>query len=209
MKTMNFLLNQKLITKVSKLMKIFCNIIIVLSILLLALSLLGRLQYILYAGGETYEHAIYAEENHNFTTRVLTANSSDSLRVHAAADDGTIELITYVVIVFTYAINMIPLIVAYRFLAKVFDNVAKGEIFVEKNARYLLCFGIIQGVVAVAVPFVKFLIVQIANVLVADHISLTTGSNMISQLVPSTAFLVAAYIISYGVRLQDEVDHTL
>lgn len=209
MKTVKFLLDQKLVTKVSKLMKIFCNIVIVLFILLLALSFLGRLQYILHADGTTYEHAIYAEENHNFTTRVLTANSNDGLRVHAAADDGTIELLTYIAIVFMYAINIIPLIFAYRFLAKVFDNVAKGEIFVEKNAHYLLCFGIIQGVVAVAVPFVKLLIVQIANALVADRIFLAAGSNMISQLVPSMAFLVAAYIISYGVRLQDEVDHTL
>ena len=27
--------------------------------------------------------------------------------------------------------------------------------------------------------------------------------------IPSIAFIVAAYIIQYGVRLQDEADHTL
>lgn len=209
MKAINLLLNQKLVTKISGLMKVLCNIVIVLAILLLVLSFLGRLQYILHTGGTIYEHAIYAEENHDFATRGFTVNSSDSLRVHAAADDGTIELLTYVVIVVIYAINVIPLIFAYYFLAKVFDNVAKGEIFVEKNAHYLMYFGLIQGVEAVVAPFVKLLIAQIANVFIADRISLATGSNMISQLFPSMAFLVAAYIISHGVHLQDEVDHTL
>lgn len=210
MKSVKSLLNQKLVTRIAKVMKVFCNVVIILFILMLALSFLGRLQYILSVGGTTYENAIYAEENHDFTTtRALTVSSNDSLRVHAAADDGTIELLTYIAIVLMYAINIIPLMFAYWFLSKVFANVAKGEIFVEKNAHYLLYFGIIQGIVAVVVPFAKLLIVQIANILVADHISLATGSDMISKLVPSMAFLVAAYIIHYGVHLQDEVDHTL
>lgn len=33
--------------------------------------------------------------------------------------------------------------------------------------------------------------------------------NMLNRLFPGIAFLVAAYIIHYGIRLQDEVDHTL
>ena len=32
---------------------------------------------------------------------------------------------------------------------------------------------------------------------------------MFNMLIPSIAFIVAAYIIHYGVHLQDEVDHTL
>ena len=32
---------------------------------------------------------------------------------------------------------------------------------------------------------------------------------MLTTLVPSIAVLVAAYILHYGVHLQDEVDHTL
>lgn len=201
--------NQPLMAKISKLMKIFCNLAVALLVLLLVLSLFGRLQYILHVNGTVYENAIYAEENHDFTTRALTANSGDSLRVHAAANDGTIGLFTYGVIVFIYAINILPLMAAYCFLAKVFGNVAKGEIFVEKNAQYLLYFGVLQLVVAAIVPFVKLLIVQIANAFTADRISLATGADMIGQLVPGVAFLVAAYIISYGVHLQDEVDHTL
>lgn len=209
MKSMDFLLNHKLATKTAKLMNVLCHIAIILFVIMLALSFLGRLQYVLSVGGTTYERAIYAEENHDFTTRGLTVSSSDTLRVRAATNDGTIELLTYIVIVLMHAINLIPLIFAYWFLAKVFANVAKGEIFVEKNARYLLYFGIIKGAVAVVLPFVKLLIIQIANAFVADRISLATGSDIINQLVPSVAFLVAAYIINYGIHLQDEADHTL
>ncbi|MEG0900009.1 MAG: DUF2975 domain-containing protein [Oscillospiraceae bacterium] len=206
---MHKLLNQKVAMGTAKFMKVICHIIIFLFVIMLALSFIGRLQYNLQVGGKTYAHAIYAEENHDFNMRSLTVKSNDSLRIHAAADDGTIDIITYVAITIMYAINIIPLMFAYWFLAKVFANVAKGEIFTQKNAHYLLYFGVIQAVVAIAVPFVKLFIVQIANTLVSDRISLATGTNMFNEFVPSVAFIVAAYIINYGVHLQDEVDHTL
>ena len=209
MKSMHALLNQKVATKTATFMKMVCYTMMLLFILMLGLSCFGRLQYILSVGDKTYEHAIYAEENHDFSTRGLTVTGNDSLRIRASSSDGKINLISYIAIVLMYAINIIPLIFAFWFLSKVFDNVAKGEIFVENNARYLLYYGVIQATVAVLVPFVKLLIVKIANTLVADRISLATGMNMINQLIPSIAFLVAAYIINYGVHLQDEADHTL
>ncbi|MEG1758668.1 MAG: hypothetical protein RR235_09470, partial [Oscillospiraceae bacterium] len=198
MKIMHKLLNQKVAMGTAKFMKVICYIIIFLFVIMLALSFMGRLQYHLQVGEKTYAHAIYAEEDHDFSMRSLTVKSNDSLRIHAAADDGTIDIITYVAITIMYAINIIPLMLAYWFLAKVFANVAKGEIFTQKNAHYLLYFGAIQAVVAIAVPFVKLLVVQIANSLVADRISLAIGTNMLNEFVPSVAFIVAAYIINYG-----------
>lgn len=209
MKSMHALLNQKTAQNTAKFMKIICYIIICLFVIMLALSFMGRLQYNLSFRNENYPNAIYAEENHNFTSRSLTVSSGDNLRIRTQSEDGKIELISYIALIVMYASNIIPLMLAYWFLSKVFANVAKGEIFVEKNAHYLLYYGIIQAIVAVVVPFVKLLIVQIANMLVTDRISLSTGTNMINQLIPSIAFLVAAYIINYGVHLQDEVDHTL
>lgn len=209
MKIIHKLLNQKIAQSTAKFMKIVCFIIIGLFVMLLALSFMGRLQYHLSFGNETYPHAIYAEENHDFTSRSLTVNSGDNLRIRTQSVDGKIELISYIALVVMYASNIIPLMFAYWFLSKVFANVANGEIFVEKNAHYLLYYGIIQAIVAVVGPFIKLLIVQITNMLVTDRISLSTGTNMINELIPSIAFLVAAYIINYGVHLQDEVDHTL
>ena len=209
MKIINSLLNPKMAKRTAEFMKIICYIIIFLFIMMLALSFMGRLQYDLRVGDKTYSDAIYAEENHDFTSRALTVSSSDSLRIRASAANGKIDLISYIAITLMYALSIIPLMYAYYFLSKVFANVAKGEIFVEKNAHYLLYYGVIQAVVAVVVPFVKLLIVQIANSLVSDRISLATGTHMINQLIPGIAFIVAAYIINYGVHLQDEADHTL
>lgn len=177
--------------------------------MMLILSCFGRLQYNLSYADEHYPDAIYAEENHDFSTRFLTVSSNDQLRIRTLSENGKIELTSYVAIVLIYVSGILPLILAYLFLSKVFDNVAKGEIFVKKNAHYLLYYGLIQGAVAVAIPFIKLLIVQIANMLVTDQISLATGSDMLNNIVPSIGFLVAAYIINYGIDLQDEVDHTL
>jgi len=49
----------------------------------------------------------------------------------------------------------------------------------------------------------------LANQIADSRISLYTGTDVLNTLIPSIAFLVAAYIIRYGIYLQDEVDHTL
>lgn len=209
MKKIHKLLNQKAAKKIAGFMKAICYIIIFLFAMMLIMCCMGRLQYNLRVGDKTYPNAIYAEESHDFSVRNFTVQSNDDLRIFTPSEDGKIDLLTYIAIAIMYAINIAPLMFAYWFLAKVFGNVAKGEIFVEKNAHYILYYAVIQACVAVVVPFVKLFIVQIANTFVADRISLATGMNMINQLVPSIAFFVAAYIINYGVHLQDEVDHTL
>lgn len=203
------LLHQKTAQKASQFMKVICYIIIGLLTMMMLLSCLGRLQYDLNYVDEHYPEAIYAEEKHDFSTRVLTVSSNDHLRICTLSRDGKIELTTYVAIVLMYVSGIVPLIFAYLFLSKVFDNVAKGNIFVKKNAHYLLYYGLIQAALAVALPFIKLLIVQIVNMLVTDQISIATGSDMVNKLIPGIGFIVAAYIINYGINLQDEVDHTL
>ena len=210
MKIINNLLNQRTAQKTASFMKVICHLAMVLFTLMLLLSFFGRLQYNLSFQSENYPHAIYAEENHDFTSRSFTVKSQDDLRVHTTATDGKIALSTYATIVLILSLNIIPLIFAFWFLSKVFGNVSKGDIFIKKNAHYLLYYALIQATVAIVAPFVKLLIVGIANnVLISDRISLGTRSNMLNQLIPSIAIFVAAYIISYGVHLQDEADHTL
>ncbi len=209
MKIINNLLNQKAAQRASYFMAIICYIVIGLLALMIVLSLMGRLEYDLIYSDKNYPAAIYSEESHDFSTRSFTVSSNDNLRVRTQSDIGKIELASYISIVIIYTINIIPAIFAYLFLSKVFRNVAKGSIFVQQNANYLLYYGLIQVALATLLPFIKLLIVQVANTLVTDSISLSTGSDMLNQLIPSIGFLVAAYIINYGVNLQDEVDHTL
>ena len=53
------------------------------------------------------------------------------------------------------------------------------------------------------------LLCSLANLLAESQVSISTGSGMLNQLMLSLAFVVAASIMHYGIRLQDEVDHTL
>lgn len=62
---------------------------------------------------------------------------------------------------------------------------------------------------ALFVPFVKILICYLTNLVSNSQISISTGSDMLNHLIPSIAILAAAYIIHYGIHLQDEMDHTL
>lgn len=209
MKIINKLLNQRTAQKTASFMKVICYLAMALFTLMLLLSFFGRLQYNLSVGNENYPGAIFAEENHDFSSRSFTVSDRDDLRIRTESENGKIDLLSYIAITLIFSLSIVPMIFAFWFLSKVFGNVAKGEIFIQNNAHYLLYYGILQATVAVVVPFAKLLIVQIANMLVADRISLATGTNMLNQLIPSIAIFVAAYIISYGVHLQDEVDHTL
>lgn len=192
----------------SHLMRYACYFAILFYVLCLLLSVMGRQTFALRTDTGYFENAIFAETNHNPPTRSMTVHmESDSIYVHSV--DSTIDPMVQVSLSLMYAVNVIPLIFAYVFLSKVFANVAKGEIFTDKNAAYLLYYGILQLFVALFVPFIKILICQVNNWISADTISIGTGSNMIVDLFPSIAFMVAAYIVHYGITLQDEVDHTL
>ena len=106
-------------------------------------------------------------------------------------------------------LNIVPMILAYWFLSRVFTNVNKEQIFTDQNAAYILYYGLLQIFSALFVPFIKLLVCGLANQSAASRITISTGSDMLNRLFPGIAFLVAAYIIHYGIRLQDEVDHTL
>ena len=108
-----------------------------------------------------------------------------------------------------YAVQTVPIMLALWFLSRVFSNVQRGRIFIEENASGLRSYGLLQFFVAVFVPFLKLMICWLTNLVSNDRISISTGQAMFNMLFPSVAFLVAAYIIHYGVHLQDEADHTL
>ena len=101
------------------------------------------------------------------------------------------------------------MIIAFWFLSRVFSNIRKGQIFTEQNASYLLYYGLLQFLTAVFVPYIKLLLCELTNLVSDGRMSISTGQAMFNMLIPSIAFIVAAYIIHYGVHLQDEVDHTL
>lgn len=189
-------------------MKYVCYFIMLFFVSGLILSFIGRQTFILHTSTGTYDSAIYSEDNHNFTVRGPTVGMND--KVHVIAYDGeVVDIITQIGLSTMYAVNSIPLIICFWFLSQVFNNISNGRIFTDQNASYLLYYGLIQMAVAVLVPFIKLFICFLANQFTNSKISISTGQNLLNDLFTNIVFIVAAYIIHYGVHLQDEVDSTL
>ena len=208
MKFIQKLANERFARPAAQLMKFACYFVICFYVLCTVLSFMGRQSFFLHTKTGTYERAIYAEENHAAHSRSMTVSMGDDIHVWTN-DDDQIDLTIQIGLSLMYAVHIVPMIFAYWFLSRVFSNINKGEIFTEQNSSYLLYYGILQFSVAVFVPFIKLLICWLTNLVSNGRMSISTGQAMFNMLIPSIAFIVAAYIIHYGVHLQDEVDHTL
>ena len=208
MKFIQKLANERFARPAAQLMKFACYFVICFYVLCAVLSFMGRQSFFLHTKTGTYERAIYAEENHAAHSRSMTVFTGDDIHVWTN-DNDQIDLTIQIGLSFMYAVHIVPMIFAYWFLSRVFSNINKGHIFTEKNSSYLLYYGMLQFSVAVFVPFIKLLICWLTNLISNGRMSISTGQAMFNMLIPSIAFIVAAYIIHYGVHLQNEVDHTL
>ena len=208
MKFVQKLTNERFAKRAARFMECICYCVICFFILCTVLSFMGRQTFGLHTNTGYYERAIIAEEDHDPSSRFLTVHMGDSIHVWSN-DNDKIELTIQIGLSLMYAINTVPIIFAFWFLGRVFSNIREGQIFTEQNASYLLYYGLLQFFVAVFVPFIKLLICRLINLVSDDRLSIGTGQAMFNTLIPSIAFFVAAYIIHYGVHLQDEVDHTL
>ena len=74
-----------------------------------------------------------------------------------------------------YAVTIVPAILGFWFLSRVFTNVSNGQIFTEKNAVYLLYYGVIQFITALFVPFIKLFICFLINSISSDQIFYFNG----------------------------------
>lgn len=208
MKFIQKLANERFARPAAQLMKFACYFVICFYVLCTVLSFMGRQSFFLHTKTGTYERAIYAEEKHAAHSRSMTVFTGDDVHVWTN-DNDQIDLTIQIGLSLMYAVHIVPMIFAYWFLSRVFSNINNGHIFTEKNSSYLLYYGILQFSVAVFVPFIKLLICWLTNLISNGRMSISTGQAMFNMLIPSIAFIVAAYIIHYGVHLQDEVDHTL
>ena len=192
-------------------MEYVCYFLLLMFTAGLVLSLIGRQTFVLHTGEVTYPIAIYAEKSHEWSSRGPTASMIDDIHVYTLSSGGNkIDILTQVGLSAMYAFNVIPLIICFWLLSRVFRNISKGSIFTDKNALYLLYYGLIQIALAIFVPLIKTLICRLVNLYTTSPIRINnTGQNAIQNVFINVAFIVAAYIIHYGVHLQDEADHTL
>ena len=208
MKLFQTLANERFARPAAGLIKFACYFVICFYVLCTVLSFMGRQTFFLHTKTGNFERAIYAEENHNAHSRSMTVSMGDDIHVWTNSSDQ-IDLTIQLGLSLMYAVNTIPIVLAFWFLSRVFSNIYRGEIFIEKNASCLLYYGLLQLFVAVVVPFIKLFLCWLTNLVSDGRMSVSTGQRMFNMLIPSIAFIVAAYIIHYGVHLQDEVDHTL
>ena len=172
------------------------------------LACLGRQQFTLVTSTDVYEGAIYAERDQGWLSHSFTVTASDSIRVTADSDDG-VDLATHIGLTLMFAAQALTGMAGYWLLSRVFANIAQGRIFVEQNARGLLGYGLLQVYASFVLPFVKILFSQLSNLVSGSKITAFSTYTGVDELFPGIVFLVAAYIIHYGITLQDEVDHTL
>lgn len=208
MKMIQKILNESFAKSAAQFMKYICYIVMLFMTLCLVLSCMGRQTFFLHSKTGMFERAIYAEENHDPGFRSLTVSAPDDIHVWTNEEDK-IDIRTQVGLSLMYVFRVVPMIAAYWLLSRVFSNVHEGEIFTERNAHCLLYYGVLQFLVGLLVPFVNLLICNLVNLVSSSRMSMSTGQDMLNSVIPSIAFMVAAYIIHYGIHLQDEVDHTL
>lgn len=202
------LLNERFVRKAASFLQAACWLAICFFALVTVLACLGRQQFTLVTSTDVYEGAIYAERDQGWLSHSFTVTASDSIRVTADSDDG-VDLATHIGLTLMFAAQALTGMAGYWLLSRVFANIAQGRIFVEQNARGLLGYGLLQIYAVFLLPFVKLLICNLANLVSDSQIAAWSVQIGPDKLFPSIAFLVAAYIIHYGIALQDEVDHTL
>ena len=202
------LLNERFVRKAASFLQAACWLAICFFALVTVLACLGRQQFTLVTSTDVYEGAIYAERDQGWLSHSFTVTASDSIRVTADSDDG-VDLATHIGLTLMFAAQALTGMAGYWLLSRVFANIAQGRIFVEQNARVLLGYGLLQIYAVFLLPFVKLLICNLANLVSDSQIAAWSVQIGPDKLFPSIAFLVAAYIIHYGITLQDEVDHTL
>ncbi len=200
--------NEKLAKSAAGAMKAVCYFVIGFYVLCFALGLLGRQTFVLHTKTGSYGRAIYAEEVHSAHSRNMTVSMGDDIHVWTD-DNDQIEPTVHIGLTLMYAVHVLPMAFAFWLLSRIFSNIQQGQIFTEQNATYLLGYGLLQIFATVFVPVIKGLICWLVNLVSDGQLSISTGQAMFKTLVPGIGFLVAAYIIHYGVYLQDEVDHTL
>lgn len=208
MKFLRKLTNAQFAVRAALIMKKILFLVICSYALCTLLCFMGRQTFFLHTKTGTFERAIYAEENHNPHSRNLTVFTDDDIHVWTN-DNDQIDPAIQIGLSLIYAVHTVPMIFSYWFLRRVFSNISQGQVFTEQNASYLLYYGIFHFLAAVFVPFIKLLICWLISLVSNSRMSILTGRSTFNALIPSVAFIVAAYIIQYGARLQDEVDHTL
>ena len=204
------LLNHNTAVGAAKLMKFVCYLMIVGLIIGLCLSIAGRQRFIMIAQTGTYENAMLAFAGRGWEGDGMFAELPNmTVRLFLGPTVENVDLVSRISLSALFVLHVLPVIYSFILMARLFDNVSKGRIFIQKNAYFLLYIGLIRIAVNSLVPIAQLLLGAITEIFTPVRFFLTHNGGIITGSIQYVAILVAAYIIHYGVSLQDEVDHTL
>ena len=173
MKIFTRLMNAHVARGAAYVMRLVCFFVIAFGILCLIFSLMGRQSFRLHTSTGVYEDAILADQDGG-STRNMTVYGTDDIYIDANAADQ-IEFPTKAALYMISVLNIVPMILAYWFLSRVFTNVNKERIFTDQNAAYILYYGLLQIFSALFVPFIKLLVCELANQSAASQIMISTA----------------------------------
>ncbi|MCL2409269.1 MAG: DUF2975 domain-containing protein [Oscillospiraceae bacterium] len=200
MERFNRLLNERPAKIVVKIMEYFCYF--VTCAFALSVAIILRQAFTFTLSGE-YGQILLAYMSSPWVSGILPSET------WLIFTNGQFDIATRIGLFVMFAVGSIPQMIGFWVLGRVLGNVRKGSIFTDRNARYLLFFGLVR-VLAVVLPFILQLIVGIANSFSRfSEIQILMRARLFDNAVSGIAFIVAAYIIHYGIHLQDEADHTL
>lgn len=191
----------------AKALQVLCYLLLVFMLVSAVLMLLGRMQVDLVTPQGRYENAILLEKDHATTTRLMTMRLSEA-KLHLEIETG-VGFITWLGVALIGLLRILPLAWCFLLFARFFRNIQEDRVFVPENANLLLRSGIIWLYGVLIWPLLAaFLIPAVVNALSANTLSVSATLN-VSGLFVGTILLVSAYIMRYGISLQDEVDHTI
>lgn len=207
MKKPNAMVSERFCRSAAGLLASLCYLMIALCALVIVLSALGRQTFTLHTPTGTYEDAILAEAEHGRAgMRWFTVGTAGE--IHLRAEDE-IDAAARVGITALAAIGILPMVFAFWHLARALSNIRAGRVFTEENARRIFYYGLLQLAAAIVAPALQLLTCRLVSAVSINELSFSTGQNALGGIVQGIAFLVAAYVIRYGVALKDEVDCTL
>ena len=207
MKLLHKLTEESFAKSAARFMEFVCYFIIGFYVLGTIASFMGHQAFYLHTDKGTFEYTIYTLKNNNSPLPYMAVQMGDDIHVWANEHEP-INLTIQIGLSLLYAVHTLPGIAAFWFLGRVFSNIQKGQIFTERNSSCLLYYGFLQFLSAGFIPFIKLLICWLTSLFAHSRISISTGRYTFHMLISSLAFIVAAYIIHYGVHLQDPTDHT-
>ena len=193
--------------RLAQVLEAACYLAACFFLLICVLFLCGRTEVQLTNRDGSFPDALVADGGPGGGTRWMFTSIPDQT-TNLAAFDG-IDAPAWIGIAAMGVLRVAPLGVCAVILALLFRNVAAGRVFVPQNASLLLRGGLLLAATYLLVPLINaYAIPPLVNHFSSCRLAVGTTVSL-SGLFDAFVMVVGAYVMRYGIYLQEEADHTL